>query len=79
LYKYYFEKKTGVVVRELSFVFTVDCSVVTFTPTEEECERVVNELRQSIINIADCKFEPSYNKDACKYCNYKDFCRMEIV
>jgi DNA helicase-2/ATP-dependent DNA helicase PcrA len=79
LYKYYFEKKTGVVVRDLSFVFTVDCSVVTLTPTEEECESVVNELKQSIISIADCNFEPSYNKDACKYCNYKDFCRMEIV
>jgi ATP-dependent exoDNAse (exonuclease V) beta subunit len=79
LYKYYFEKKTGVVVRDLSFVFTVDCSVVTLTPTEEECESVVNELKQSIISIADCNFEPSYNKAACKYCNYKDFCGMEIV
>jgi len=79
LYKYYFEKKTGVVVKDLSFVFTVDCSVVTLTPIEEDCEKVVNEFKQTIKNISECEFEPSYNEDACKYCNYKDFCGLEIL
>ena len=70
---------TGITVRDLTFVFPVDCSTVVLTPTEEECEKVVEKLKQSIKNISDCEFEPSYDENACKYCAYKDFCGMEIV
>lgn len=79
LYKYYFEKITGATVRDLSFIFTVDCSVATLMPTEEECEEVITKLKQTIKDISDCEFEPSYKTEACKYCAYKDFCGMEIV
>lgn len=79
LYKYYFEKATGNKVKDLAFVFSIDCSTVTLAPTEEECEIVVNKLKQTIKDITDCKFEPSYNKNACKYCSYKDFCGIDVV
>ena len=49
------------------------------TPSEEDCEKVVNEFKQTINNISECEFEPSYNEDACKYCNYKDFCGLDVV
>lgn len=79
LYKYYFEKAENVTVKDLSFIFTVDCSVVRFTPTEEDCEKVVAELKQSIKDISECEFEPNYNEEACKYCSYRDFCGIDIV
>ena len=79
LYKYYFEKAMDVTVRDLTFVFPVDCSTVVLTPTEEECKMIIEKLKQSIKNISDCEFEPSYDENACKYCAYKDFCGMEIV
>lgn len=80
LYKYYFEKSTGHKVKETTFIFPEDYKKnLTLNLTDEDCQEIENKFRTAISNIKSYKFEPTYKKDACKYCQYKDFCNMEVV
>lgn len=80
LYKYYFEKSTGHKVKETTFIFPEDYTKnLTLNLTDEDCQEIENKFKTAISNIKSYKFEPTYKKDACKYCQYKDFCNMEVV
>lgn len=80
LYKYYFEKSTGHKVKETTFIFPEDYTKnLTLNLTDEDCQEIENKFKTAISNIKSYKFEPTYQKNACKYCQYKDFCNMEVV
>lgn len=82
LYKLYFEKITGKTVRETVFIFPEDfTNNLTLNLTEQECIEIENKFKQAIADIRAYKFQPTQdkNKKACQYCQYKDFCMMEIV
>ncbi|MDE6138157.1 MAG: PD-(D/E)XK nuclease family protein, partial [Candidatus Gastranaerophilales bacterium] len=80
LYKYYFEKSTGKKVTETIFIFPEDYSKnLTLNLTDEDCLEIENKFKTAISNIKSYNFEPTYKKDACKHCQYKDFCNMEII
>jgi len=80
LYKYYFEKVNNVKVRDTAFIFPEDFTKnLSLSLTEEDCEEIKNKFKSAIDNIKSYNFEPTYKKEVCKYCQYKDFCSMEIV
>lgn len=80
LYKYYFEKSTGNKVKETTFIFPEDYTKnLTLNLTDDDCLDIENKFKTAISNIKSYKFEPTYKKDSCKYCQYKDFCNMEVV
>lgn len=80
LYKYYFEKMTGETVRETTFIYPEDfTNNFTLNLTETDCLEIVEKFKTAISNIKSYNFKPSYNKLACKYCQYRDFCDMEIL
>lgn len=80
LYKYYFEKSTGNKVKETTFIFPEDYTKnLTLNLTDDNCLDIENKFKTAISNIKSYKFEPTYKKDSCKYCQYKDFCNMEVV
>lgn len=82
LYKLYFEKITGKSVRDTVFIFPEDFeNNLTLNLIQEECLDIENKFKQAIADIRAYKFGPTQdkNKKACQYCQYKDFCMMEIV
>ena len=85
LYKYYFEKATGFKVKDTTFIFPEDFTKnLTLNLTEEECLAIDTKFRTAIDNIRAYKFDPIPKLERtedknCKYCQYKDFCNLEVV
>lgn len=80
LYKYYFEKETGGKVKETTFIFPEEFTDnFTLDLTYEDCEEIRKKFTDAIDSIKAYKFEPSYKEEACKWCAYCDFCRMDSV
>ncbi len=80
LYKYYYEKATGNKVKETTFIFPEDFTKnLTLNLTKEDCEFIEKNFKQAISGIKSFKFEPTYDKNVCKYCQYKEFCCLENV
>ncbi len=80
LYKYYFEKATGKKVRETTFIFPEEFeNNLTVDFTEDDCIDIENKFKQAISDIKSYKFEPSYKDNACRWCQFKDFCRLDSL
>ena len=80
LYKYYFEKSTGNKVKETTFIFPEDFTKnLTIDFTDEDIKSIENIFKSAISDIKSYKFEPSYKKEACEYCQFKEFCTLETV
>ena len=80
LYKYYYEKYTGKKVKETIFIYPEEPEDnFTLNLVEEDCEAIRQKFQKAVAEIKSYQFEPSYDKQACKYCPYSDFCNMDIV
>ena len=84
LYKYYFEQLTGEKVKDTTFIFPEEFEKnLTLEFTEDDCNAVIAKFKEAISNIKSYKFSPvldrNYSKQPCMYCQYKDFCHLEIV
>lgn len=80
LYKYFFEKQTGKEVKQTGIIFVQDCTKnLALNLTKEESNAVFEKFKNAIDKIRAYEFEPSYKKEACRYCTYKDFCSMDII
>lgn len=80
LYKYYFEKITGEIVRDTEFIFIISPETDSrYGFTEDETNEVVEKFKGAIKDINSCKFEPTEDKSNCKYCGFKDFCKLDVV
>ena len=84
LYKHFFEKLTGSKVKETSFIFPEEFTEnFTLNLTENDCIEIETKFKQAISDIKEYKFEPikerKKDKAPCKYCQYKEFCEMEII
>lgn len=80
LYKYYFEKITGEIVRDTEFIFIIEPEKpVRVGFTTEDTNAVITKFKTAITDIENCKFEPTENKSNCEYCNYKAYCKFDIV
>lgn len=80
LYKYYFEKATNEKVKNTTFIYPEDfTNNLTLELSEENCLEIEEKFKSAIQKIRDYEFAPTYDKNACKWCIYKDFCNMEQV
>lgn len=80
-YKYYYEKLTGNKVSETKFIYPEDFESKNnaFLLTDEECEEIAKKIQTVVNKIHSYEFEPSYDKNVCKYCTYRDFCNLDTV
>ena len=80
-YKYFYEKLTGNKVSITKFIYPEDFESKNegICYTDEEIEELVEKFKQAVAKIKAFEFEPSNNKNACKYCLYKDFCGMNKI
>lgn len=80
LYKYIYEKTSGNKVARTVLVFPEDFEKnLEVNYTEDEIEAVIAKYKNVIDLIYQMEFEPTNNKNACKYCAYKDFCQTNIL
>ena len=80
LYKYVYEHLTGNKVSETSFIFLDQLDKkVTIKVDACACEEAWKIFKQAIEDMKEYKFEPSYDKNACKYCPFRDFCNIDLV
>lgn len=85
LYKYFFEQKEKCTVKSTGFIFPEEFEKnLEIDFTETECQAVVDKFKSAIQNIKEHKFEPIAAKNRtkskiCEYCQYKDFCSLEVI
>jgi len=85
LYKYFYQKKENCKVVKTGFIFPEECDKnLDLQLTDEDCQAVYDKFIGAIKNIKSYKFEPVEKKDrktsnACKHCQYKDFCNFDVV
>ncbi len=84
LYKYYFEKITGEKVKDTTFIFPEEFNKnLSLVLTDKDCENIIQKFKTAISDIREYKFEPVQNRDTnkqpCQYCQYQEFCNLEIV
>lgn len=80
IYKYIFEKIKNQPVSETTFVFVEDTTKnVSLNISETEYTNTYNKIKQSIHNMHDYQFDPTPNKDVCKYCKVRDICKHGIL
>lgn len=79
-YKYALEKTTNKKVKSASFVFVEESEKnLTLEFNDEEIKAVVEKFKNTANEIKAHNFEATQNKENCKYCQYKDFCSLEVV
>jgi CRISPR/Cas system-associated exonuclease Cas4 (RecB family) len=81
-YKYALEKTTGKKVKSATFIFPEEFEKnLTLELSEEEVQNVIQKYTNAVNNIQACNFEPikDINNENCKYCQYKDFCNLDIL
>ena len=65
---------------EVCFVFPEETTKNLYlTLDDEEIQLVKEKFDNAIKSIKNHEFEENKNEKSCKYCQYKDFCNMEII
>ena len=79
-YKYLVEKKFDKKVSKTQLVFVEQCdSNYTCNMTNEDNDIIENKIKEVYSNIEIQNFEPTFNKKACEFCNFKDMCELNLL
>jgi DNA helicase-2/ATP-dependent DNA helicase PcrA len=79
-YKYAFEKLTGKKVARTGLIYVEDHERNVYKELTDDDMRYVEDLiMQTYANIRALRFAPDQKPDTCKYCAYKQLCKLEVV
>lgn len=81
-YKYAYEKMKGVEVSKVGLIFVEEHEKSVSLPlTKDDMHYIENLIRDTYKNIKDLNFDPinDKNSDACKYCTYKQLCKLDVL
>lgn len=81
-YKYAFEKLTGKKVSKVGLIFVEDYQKsVSLELTNDDMQYIENLIKDTYTNIKALNFDPINDKksDACKYCIYKQLCKLDVL
>lgn len=79
-YKYALEKTTDKIVKSTTFIFPEESNKnLTLEFSEGEIQAVVDKFVEAVKNIEAYNFEAYKNKDNCQYCQYRDFCTLDVI
>lgn len=79
-YKYLVEKKFDKKVSKTQLVFVEQCdSNYTCNMTNEDNDIIENKIKEVYSNIEMQNFEPTFNKKACEFCDFKDMCELNLL
>lgn len=81
-YKYAFEKLTGVKVSKVGLIFVEEHQKnVSLELTDSDMQYIENLIKDTYTNIKALNFDPINDRksDACKYCTYKQLCKLDVL
>jgi len=81
-YKYAFEKLTGKKVSKTGLIYVEDHRKNVYKElTADDMTYIENKIKEVYENIKAMKFDGICDKknDTCKYCEYKQLCKLEII
>ena len=81
-YKYAFEKLTGAKVSKVGLIFVEEHQKnVSLELTDSDIQYIENLIKGTYTNIKALNFDPinDRNSDACKYCTYKQLCKLDVL
>ncbi len=79
-YKYLAEKKFDKKVSSAQLVFVEQCDKnYTCQMSEDDNEVIENKIKEVYLNIEKQNFEPTFDKKACEYCDFKDMCELNLL
>ncbi len=79
-YKYAFEKLKNVKVADVGLIYVENHPKSIYKNlTDEDMKYIENLILETYKNIENLKFEPSYLENSCKYCEYKQICKLDVL
>lgn len=81
-YKYAFEKLTGAKVSKAGLIFVEEHQKnVSLELTDFDMQYIENLIKDTYTNIKALNFDPINDRksDACKYCTYKQLCKLDVL
>ena len=79
-YKYAYEKWTGYKVSRVGLIYVEDHTKSIYKELDnDDMQRIENLITQTYKNIRALKFDPNHKSESCKYCAYKQLCKLEVV
>ncbi|MBR2525543.1 ATP-dependent helicase [bacterium] len=78
-YKYAYEKLTGKKVANTGLIFVEDNKTVSKELTNEDMEYIENLINETYTKIKNLQFNPTNDKNSCRYCQYKDMCKLDLI
>ncbi|MGN1125685.1 MAG: ATP-dependent helicase [Candidatus Gastranaerophilaceae bacterium] len=80
-YKYAFEKQTGKKVSTTGIIYIEDNKTIEKVLTDEDMTYIENKIKETYANIKALKFNPikEDKNGACKFCAYKQLCKLDLI
>jgi len=78
-YKYAYEKLTGKIVSNTGLIFVEDNKTVQKELTEEDMSYIENLINETYEKIHNLQFNPINDNDSCKYCQYREMCKLDLI
>ncbi len=78
-YKYAYEKLTGKKVLNTGLIFVEENKTVEKELTQADTEYIENLINDTYAKIQNLQFNPTANKENCKYCQYKEMCKLDLI
>lgn len=80
-YKYAFEKLTGKNVAKTGIIYIEENKTIEKILTKDDMEYIENTIKDTFEKIKALKFNPIKENPAgaCKFCQYKHMCRLDLI
>ena len=81
-YKYAYEKLKGRKVADVGIIYVEEHDKSVYkTLTDEDMEYIENKIKEVLSDIDDMKFNPIKEdpNGACRFCAYKQICRLDLI
>lgn len=78
-YKYAFEKLTDKKVAQTGIIYVEENVTREKTLTTEDMAYIENKIKEVYENIKNLKFNPSCDPSSCKFCQYQQMCKLDLI
>ena len=78
-YKYAFEKLTGNKVAQTGIIYVEENVTREKALTKEDMTYIENKIKEVYENIKNLKFNPSCDPSSCKFCQYQQMCKLDLI
>ena len=78
-YKYAFENLTDKKVAQTGIIYVEENVTREKTLTTEDMAYIKNKIKEVYENIKNLKFNPSCDPSSCKFCQYQQMCKLDLI